>query len=190
MRILKTPRLVLRPLALEDAPALQAGFPKWEVVRYLDSVVPWPYPDDGALTYIRDVALPGMQRGEEWYWSIRPRMAPEKLIGVICLRFKKGDNRGFWLEPAWQGQGLMAEACDVVTNFWFEDLGEPVLQAVKAVANRRSRRISERSSMRMVELMQHDFVSGRLPAEVWEITREEWFAQPGTGTFPVREKTF
>jgi [ribosomal protein S5]-alanine N-acetyltransferase len=189
MRILTTPRLILRPLTLEDAPALQAGFPKWEVVRYLDAVVPWPYPDDGALTYIRDVALPGMQRGEEWYWSIRPRTA-EQLIGAICLRLKQGDNRGFWLDPAWQGQGFMAEACAAVTDFWFEDLGQPVLQAVKAVANTRSRRMSERSFMRMVELIQHDFVSGRLPAEVWEITREAWFARRRSCAIPVPQETF
>ena len=119
MRTLTTPRLILRPLALEDAPAIQAGFPKWEVVRYLDAVVPWPYPDDGALTYIRDVALAGMRRGEEWHWSIRPLTAADQVIGVITLRLKQGDNRGFWLDPTWQGQGLMSEACAVVTDFWF-----------------------------------------------------------------------
>jgi ribosomal-protein-alanine N-acetyltransferase len=177
MRILTTPRLILRPLTLDDAPALQAGFPKWEIVRYLDGVVPWPYPEDGALTYIRDVALAGMRRGQEWYWSIRPRGEVDRLIGAICLRFKHGDNRGFWLDPAWQGQGLMTEACDVVTDFWFDDLDQPVLQAVKAVANVASRRLSERRLMRMVETFQHDFVCGMLPAEVWEITREEWFAR-------------
>jgi|ERR1700677_3271505 ribosomal-protein-alanine N-acetyltransferase len=186
---LMTPRLILRPLAMADAPALQAGFPKWEVVRYLDGVVPWPYPKDGALTYIRDVALPGMDRGEEWYWSIRPRTAPHELIGVICLRLKQGDNRGFWLDPGWQGQGLMSEACSVVTDFWFEDLGQPVLQVVKAAANGRSRRLSERTFMRMVETFQHEFVSGRLPAEVWEISRGEWFAQPRVCAVPVPEKT-
>jgi RimJ/RimL family protein N-acetyltransferase len=189
MRTLTTPRLILRPLALEDAPALQASFPKWEIVRYLDGVVPWPYPADGALTYIRDVVLPGMRRGAEWYWSIRPLTAPEQLIGAICLRLKEGDNRGFWLDPAWQGQGLMAEACAVVTDYWFDDLEQPVLQAVKAVANTRSRRMSERSFMRMVELIQHDFVSGRLTAEVWEITREEWFARRRLCAFQVPEKT-
>jgi ribosomal-protein-alanine N-acetyltransferase len=177
MRILTTPRLILRPLALHDAPALQAGFPKWEIVRYLDAVVPWPYPEDGALTYIRDVALPGMQRCREWYWSIRPKTDPERLIGVICLRRKQGDNRGFWLDPAWQGRGLMSEACTPVTDYWFDDLGQPVLQVVKAVANEPSRRMSERTFMRMIEAFHHDFVSGRLPAELWEITREEWFGR-------------
>ncbi len=177
MRTLTTPRLILRPLGLQDAPAVQDGFPKWDIVRYLDAVVPWPYPDDGAFTYIRDVALAGMQRGREWYWSIRPHSQPDRLIGVICLRLKPHDNRGFWLDPAWQGQGLMSEACSPVTDYWFNDLDQPVLRVVKAVANQPSRRISERSFMRMAATFQHDFVSGRLPAELWEITREEWFGR-------------
>ena len=68
MRTLTTSRLILRPLTLHDAPALQAGFPRWEIVRYLDSVGPAGHIQKMVrLTYIRDVALPGMQRGREWY---------------------------------------------------------------------------------------------------------------------------
>jgi [ribosomal protein S5]-alanine N-acetyltransferase len=174
MRVLTTSRLILRPLEIADAPAVQASFPRWEVVRYLDAVVPWPYPPDGALTYIRDLCIPGMQRGEEWHWSIRPRSAAERLIGVISLRLKPGDNRGFWLDPAWQGQGLMSEACAAVTDYWFDDLNQPVLRVVKAAENVRSRRMSERGRMRVIDTIEHDFVCGRLRAEEWETTREEW----------------
>jgi ribosomal-protein-alanine N-acetyltransferase len=174
MRSLTTSRLILRPLKIDDAPAVQAGFPRWDVVQYLDAVVPWPYPPDGALTYILDLCLPGMQRGEEWHWSLRPRAAAAPLIGVISLRLKPGDNRGFWLDPAWQGQGLMTEACAAVTDYWFGELGQPVLRVLKAVANQRSRRISERSKMRLVETMERNFVCGRLPAELWEMTRADW----------------
>src|SRR5947209_2342627 len=62
---LETPRLVLRPLELADAEQTQRLFPHWEVVRFLANRVPWPYPDDGALTYYRDDALPAMARGDE-----------------------------------------------------------------------------------------------------------------------------
>jgi ribosomal-protein-alanine N-acetyltransferase len=182
--VLMTPRLVLRPLEMADVPAVQAGFPRWDVVRFLDAVVPWPYPPDGARTYIGDLALPGVERGEEWHWSIRPRTTVETLIGAISLRLKAGDSRGFWLDPAWQGQGLMSEACEVVTDFWFEALGQPVLRVLKAAANVRSRRISERGFMRLVGTLEHDFVAGRLPTEIWEITRDEWFGRPApTGPF-------
>ena len=41
---LQTARLLLRPLALDDVPAIQEHFPRWEIVRHLASRVPWPYP--------------------------------------------------------------------------------------------------------------------------------------------------
>ena len=59
-----TDRLILRPLALDDAEQIQQQFAHWKVVRYLLSRVPWPYPPDGALTYLRDIALPQAERGE------------------------------------------------------------------------------------------------------------------------------
>lgn len=172
---LTTPRLLLRPLELADAEAVQALFPQWEIVRFLGHV-PWPYPPDGALCFIRDRVLPAVAQGTEWHWSIRLKSAPLRLIGEICLRDKPDDNRGFWLEPASQGQGLMAEAAEAVTDFWFETLERPVLRVLKALANIRSRRVSERAGMRVVATMERHFVSGRLPAEVFEITREEWRA--------------
>ena len=169
-----TSRLILRPLELADADAVQEVFPRWEIVEFLNSQVPWPYPADGALTYIRDVALPAVKLAEEWHWSIRPMTAPDRLIGIISLKDRPEDNRGFWLDPAWQGRGLMSEACRVVTDYWFNQLERPVLRVPKAAANLRSRRICERCGMRLVERLERDFVSGRLPAEIWEITREEW----------------
>ena len=173
---LTTPRLILRPLELADADAVQALFPHWEIVRYLGHV-PWPYPADGALCFIRDKVLPSVEQGNEWHWSMRLQTAPERLIGEICLRDKANDNRGFWLATAAQRQGLMAEAATAVTEFWFETLQRPVLRVMKATANTRSRRVSERAGMRLVETLERDFVAGRLPAEVFEITREEWRAR-------------
>ena len=71
----------------------------------------------------------------------------------------------------------MAEASDAVTDYWFDVLGKTVLHIPKAAANIPSRRISERSGMRVVETIERDYVCGRLPAEVWEITRDEWHAR-------------
>jgi ribosomal-protein-alanine N-acetyltransferase len=172
--ILETPRLILRPLELADAPAVQRIFPQWEVVQYLNSLVPWPYPADGAESFIRELELPAMEAGTEWHWSIRPRQEPQRLIGCISLSDGEDNNRGFWLDPAWQGQGLMTEASDKVTDFWFETLGRSTLRIPKAIANPASRRISEKSGMRVIATGEADFVSGRLPQETWEITREEW----------------
>ncbi|MEN3977051.1 GNAT family N-acetyltransferase [Emcibacter sp. SYSU 3D8] len=174
---LDTARLFLRPLEMADAAAVQRVFPQWEIVRYLASHIPWPYPADAALTYFRDRALPAIERGIEWHWSIRPKSAPDRLIGMISLMSRPDENRGFWLDPAWQGRGLMTEACEAVTEFWFDVLGYTVLRAPKAAANTPSRRISARGGMRVIAVDERDYVSGRLRTELWEITRDEWLAR-------------
>ncbi|MGY2299469.1 GNAT family N-acetyltransferase [Pseudomonas yamanorum] len=171
---LYTERLILRPLTLEDAEGVQQQFAHWEVVRYLNAQVPWPYPADGARSYLEHVALPAMARGEEWHWSIRLKSAPEVLIGNVSLMNEVDNNRGFWLAPQWQGQGLMAEASAAVTEYWFEVLERPVMRVPKAAPNVASRRISERTGMRLVRTDEGQFVAGSLPKDIWEITREEW----------------
>ncbi len=171
---LETQRLRLYPLQLSDADQIQEIFPHWEVVRFLAGRVPWPYPPDGARTYCRDIALPAADRGEEWHWTLRLKNNPTQLIGSISLKKLENQNRGFWIGLPWQGQGLMSEACEVVTDYWFDTLKFPVLRVVKAIDNTASRCISVRQGMRVVAIEEREFVSGRFPAEIWEITAEEW----------------
>jgi [ribosomal protein S5]-alanine N-acetyltransferase len=71
----------------------------------------------------------------------------------------------------------MLEASDAATDFWFNTLKFPVLRAPKAIVNVASRRISEKQGMRLVATEERDYVSGRLPSEIWEITAEEWRAR-------------
>ena len=173
MARIETRRLLLCPLALADAEQTQPLFGQWEIVKYLDKRVPWPFPADGAFTFYRDIALPAAERGEEWDWTLRLKSAPEQIIGAIGLM--KGDvNRGFWLGQPWQGQGLMTEAADAVTDYWFAVLGFPVMRIPKAVANAGSRRISEKQGMRVIAVEERDYVCGRLLTEIWELTAEEW----------------
>lgn len=174
---LETPRLVLRPLELADAEHVQILFPHWEIVRYLRKIVPWPYPPDGAHTWYRDFALPAMERGEEWHWTLRPKDSPTCMIGSISLMRQENDNRGFWLGLPWQRQGFMTEACEAVTDYWFDVLKFSVLRVPKAVPNIASRRISEKTGMRIVATEEREYVSGSFQSEIWEITAEEWQAR-------------
>jgi [ribosomal protein S5]-alanine N-acetyltransferase len=175
--ILETSRLLLRPLEIADAEQVQVLFSQWEIVQYLLARVPWPYPADGVYTYYRDIALPGIERGDEWHWTLRLKTNPDHIIGGICLMSHGSDNRGFWLGIPWQRQGLMTEACNAVTHYWFDSLKFPVLRVAKAAANKASRRISEKQGMRVVEIKEDDYVGGRMAAEVWEITAEEWISR-------------
>ena len=173
---LETARLHLRPLELADSSQTQILFPHWEIVKFLTRQVPWPYPADGAYSYYKNFALPAMERAEEWHWSLRLRGHPDQLIGCIGLFKGEENNRGFWIGLPWQRCGLASEACEVVTDFWFDVLKFDRLRVPKAIANTGSRRISEKQNMRVVALQDREFVSGRLPAEIWEITAAEWQA--------------
>lgn len=174
---LETPRLLLRPLELADAAQIQMLFPHWEIVRYLRNTVPWPYPPDGALHYVRDMALPAIKRGEAWHWTLRLKTEPAQIVGFISLMKGDSENRGFWMGLPWQGRGLMSEACDAVTDYWFDVLKFPLLRVPKAAENIASRRISEKQRMRIVATEERDYVSGRLPGQIWEITAAEWRKQ-------------
>jgi [ribosomal protein S5]-alanine N-acetyltransferase len=182
---LETPRLLLRPLEAADAEQIQILFPRWEIVKFLANRVPWPYPPDGAMQYVRDMALPAVARGEAWHWTIRPKENPEQMIGFISLLKSEEENRGFWLDPPFRGRGLMTEACDAVTDFWFDVLKFPVLRAPKAIANEASRRISQKQGMRVISRGERDYVSGRLPSEIWEITAAEWRARKNSAAARV-----
>ncbi len=182
----RTARLILRPLQLADAEQIQELFPQWEVVRYLLNRVPWPYPPDGALEFCRNVALPQVECGDAWHWTIRRAAEPGQMIGFISLIRGDADNRGFWMGLPWQGQGFMSEACVWANDFWFESLWFPVLRVAKAVANAASRRISQKQGMRLVGVAEKDFVSGRLPSEIWEITAQEWREWKSFGLSPTR----
>ena len=60
------PILILRPLTLSDAPAIQRHFNNWNIIKTLATVVPWPYPDDGAETFVKR-ELGKIAAGEETY---------------------------------------------------------------------------------------------------------------------------
>jgi ribosomal-protein-alanine N-acetyltransferase len=171
---LETRRLILRPLTLADADRTQQLFPQWEIVRHLAARFPWPFPPDQALTYYRDMALPAVARGDEWHWTLRLKTNPGEHIGCISLFRGETGNRGFWLGLPWQRQGLMSEAVDTVNDFWFNTLGFPEMSVSKAIANTASRRISENNGMRVVATEEREYISGRLPTEIWSITAEEW----------------
>jgi [ribosomal protein S5]-alanine N-acetyltransferase len=176
---LLTARLTLRPLRLEDAPAIQRHFANWNVIQHLAARVPWPYPADGAETFLREDALPKMSTGDAHFWAICLTEAPDDLIGVIEFRLVTSvdDQRGFWLaEPYW-GRGLMAEAVEAVNRFVFEDLGVDSFLEETAANNPASRRLKEMSGGQFLRYRECRYPSGETRSEVWRLTRDGWLAK-------------
>jgi RimJ/RimL family protein N-acetyltransferase len=173
-------RLVLRPLRMEDAPAIQRRFPKWEIVRFLNADnVPWPYPADGVADHLAH-CLGEMARGEKLYWAIALKEAPDELIGRIDLRPDDGrsrDMRGFWLDPEHRGRGLMTEAAEAVTEFAFAALGWPHLWLSNDERNGASARIKQKQGAVLVDREPCRSIEGDGIREIWLLKREDWLAR-------------
>lgn len=139
--------------------------------------MPWPYPDDGAETFIRQ-QLEKIAAGEEIYqWVLVLQVGDGEAIGNISFRPRANNskgNRGFWLaEPYWN-KGLMTEAVSSVNDFAFGPLGIESFHVINAASNTASRRVKQKTGAEFVgyvELPHHD---GQTKSERWKVTRESW----------------
>lgn len=176
---LETERLLLRPLRLEDAPAIQREFAVWDVVRHLHAGVPWPYPPDGAETNLRE-CLAAREAGEQFFWVLTLKGGDDEAIGRIDLRPEKAgsrDMRGFWLARNLWGRGLMTEAAERVTAYAFEDLGWPHLYLTNAAANVASHRVKVKQGAELIDVTSASYVQGAGERETWILRREAWLAR-------------
>lgn len=173
---LETERLILRPISLDDAPAIQKHFNDWEIIKNLTTAVPWPYPDNGAETFIRNNALPNMSEKGHMIWVLVPKSGPDEAIGIIDFGLNKtahGD-RGFWISRQFEGQGLMTEAIAKVNDFLFFELGIKKYKVSNAVSNKGSRRVKEKTGAVFIGHGTLEHNSGENTIEVWEVTKENW----------------
>ena len=175
--IFETKRLLVKPLRLEDAPAYQKYFNDYEVISHLSRKVPWPYPEDGALSYLKFV-LP-LQGIDRWDWGIFEKSNPDECIGSIGI-FKKGipEHRGFWLAQKHWGKGYMTEAVEPVTSYAFDELGFTELLLSNAKGNERSRRLKEKVGAEFLYLKSSELVNPDYKeSEIWRLTKEAWKAR-------------
>lgn len=178
---LETENLILRPISLDDAPAIQKYFNNWNIIRNLSTIVPWPYPDDGAETFIRDIALPKVETGESHIWVIVPKDGPDEAIGVVDYHeiIDDGGSRGNWLAEPFHGRGYMTEAITAIQDFLFFEAGIDRMVIVNAKINNASSRVQQKTGGRFIGTGHLEHHNGETEIEKWEVTRESWAAFRG-----------
>lgn len=174
---LHTERLTLRAVQRADIPAVQRNFEDWSTVRFLNSAIPWPYPENGASVWYETMLLPG-QGITNWTWAICLKDSPDELIGIIeLIQDSRPSNRGFWLDRNHRGNNYMAEAAAVVNDYAFNVLGFDKLIFDNAVGNVPSRKVKEKTGATFIGIVKATFVDPRITEmEHWELTKEAWQA--------------
>jgi len=183
--VIDTERLILRPLALSDVPAIQRHFNNWNIIKHLAAVVPWPYPEDGAETFVKQ-QLEKVSAGEEIYlWVLVLRGGAGEAIGNIHFRPRadgtKG-NRGFWLAEPYSKRGLMTEAIAAVNDFAFLTLGLDHFFVCNAASNEASRRVKQKTAAEFVGFIELAHHGGQSRSERWIVRRETWLRERGAAS--------
>lgn len=146
-------RIVLRPLALRDAPQLFAVFSDPEAMRYW-STLPMRDPAE-ARTLIREVREE-QAAGTLFEWGVA-RRADNRVIGTCALFHVDWSNGraeiGFALARACWGQGLMREALVTLIDFAFDRLALRRLEADVDPRNQASVTLLERLGFRREGLL-------------------------------------
>jgi ribosomal-protein-alanine N-acetyltransferase len=187
--VLESERLILRPVRIDDGPAVQSRVSRLEVAQYLSNNVPWPYPDDGGQTFANLAVERTRKRRHYFTWAITLKSEGDELIGLMDLVPDDGQSRGmrgFWLAPEYWGRGLMFEAAELVTEYAFVELGWSYLWLRNAEPNVGSQRIKEKQGAIVVDRVPGRWVAGEGMKVIWLLTRTAWLARQTPEKRPTR----
>ena len=129
-QIIETKRLILRPFAIEDAPAMYRNWASDpEVTKYLT----WPAHANAELTemllkmWVADYAKP-----DHYQWAIELKEIGEP-IGSISVVQQNEETMmahiGYCIGRNWWHQGIMTEALRAVMNYLFNEAGFERIEA-------------------------------------------------------------
>ena len=179
--LIKTKRLALRVPTLDDAEFIQREFAKWEIIKYLNKNIPWPYPDDGAEYFLKEMLLPKIKSGQS-YGFIIELISDNGFIPIGTIAYEECDDedtllRGFWLALDYHGQGYMSEASIAANDWVFENTNIKAIKTDNALINTASSKIKVRQGWELVsEELEDRYNVGEAIAQRWLLTRARWKA--------------
>jgi len=154
--VLKTERLTLRQLSVNDDKEIFALRSDKQVNKYIDRDPSNTIED--ARKFIHKIAEV-VKQNEGIYWAITLTNNDE-LVGTICLFNFSNKNEqaeiGYELLPAFQRQGIMQEAIAKVIAFGLDVLGLKAIEAYTHLENENSSKLLEKNNFKKQENIDSD----------------------------------
>ncbi|GBR43856.1 bifunctional GNAT family N-acetyltransferase/(deoxy)nucleoside triphosphate pyrophosphohydrolase [Neokomagataea thailandica] len=149
--------LILRPLSLQDAPAVHRLINDWSVVRML-SRLPFPYPRDLADQWIASV-IADSQSGTAYHFAVTRAGTLLGVVGVTITKPQHSATLGYWIGPTLWGQGITTRATQRVTEWAFTVLKLKRMTADVSVDNPASAAVLRKNGFQEVGQSTRRFVS-------------------------------
>ncbi len=178
---LRTERLVLRPLAADDAEAVHRLVNDWEVVRMLTRL-PFPYPRDLADQWIASTKKQ-MAEGSAYHLAITgDENGQEMLIGCVGVRLDDAPGAadlGYWVGRRFWGHGVATEAAGRVASWALANLAIERVRAKVLLDNAASAAVLRRLGFRETGKDTEEVLArgGQQPVTVFEAGRDEIFGR-------------
>lgn len=148
MQNIKTDRLLLRPLNIEDSERIEELAGEYDVAKTTLSI-PHPYPKGSAKDFINS-ALNAEESGKLVIFTITEKVT-ERLVGIININLSKAHERGelaYWVGKPYWGVGYGTEAAKSLLSFGFENLKLNKIFAKSFTNNPGSWRIMEKIGLK------------------------------------------
>ena len=145
---LVTERLVLRPFAISDGPAVERLAGAREVAD-TTLAIPHPYPAGGGADWIATHA--GAWDGGHGL-ALAICLGSDEVIGTISLQLSMPHSHGelgYWIGVARWGQGYATEAAGALTGYAFDTLRLHRVQARHFTRNAASGRVLQKLGMKL-----------------------------------------
>lgn len=163
---IRTRRLVLRALALSDAPQMARLAGDWDVARMTSRI---PYPYSAALA---EQWMQALEPGEE----VRAITLEGALIGAVGYMPQPDGAAeiGYWIGKAWWGQGYATEAGRALVRHCFTKRGYTRLTCAHFVDNPASCRVIRKLGFTPIDeacLVWCDARQAEVPTQWYELKR-------------------
>lgn len=161
--VLKTERLLLRQVTVNDADAILSLRSNDEVMKY----IPRPYlkTKEDALELI-GIFDDKIENGIGINWGITFLNEPEKIIGIIGhYRLKPEHYRaevGYMLFPEYNGKGIVSEALQKVVEYGFKEMKLHSIEAILDPENIGSEKVLIKNGfVKEGHLIENEYYEGR-----------------------------
>jgi RimJ/RimL family protein N-acetyltransferase len=182
---LRTERLLLRTMTVDDADDIYAYQSREDVCRYL------PYEPRTREQVVEKVtkfstALALRAEGDFWQLAIEELDVPGRVVGDVYFTIKSAANAtgeiGWALHPDFVGRGYMTEAASAVLDIAFGSIGLHRVIANLDPRNDASAALCERLGMRREADFVEDlwFKGEWAGTAIYAILDREWRRPPGT----------
>ena len=177
---LRSPRLLLRPLRLDDAAPIAAYRSLPEVARF-QSWGSFELADAARLIAEQAEVIPNTPG--TWLQLALDHTEFAVVVGDCGIHIRDDDSRqvelGITVAPAHQGRGLAAEAMSCVLQYVFDQLGKHRVSAVTDAKNHAAARLLRRLGFRQeAHYVEHVWFKGAWGDEYsFALLRREWQAR-------------